>query len=79
MIGLAPVTLGADKAYDAEDFINGLRSMNATQHVARNTTVVGDRRTHSAARQLRPQSAHPQADRGSFQLVEDDRRAGEAA
>ena len=29
--------LGADKAYDAEDFVNELRSMNATPHVAQNT------------------------------------------
>jgi transposase len=28
--------LGADKAYDAEDFVNELRSMNATPHVAQN-------------------------------------------
>jgi Transposase DDE domain len=32
-----PITLGADKAYDAEDFVNQLRSMNATPHVAQNT------------------------------------------
>jgi transposase len=32
-----PITLGADKAYDAEDFVNELRSMNATPHVAQNT------------------------------------------
>ncbi len=32
------VTLGADKAYDAEDFVNELRSMNATPHVAQNTS-----------------------------------------
>ena len=31
------ITLGADKAYDAEDFINALRSMNVTPHVAQNT------------------------------------------
>jgi hypothetical protein len=29
-----PVTLGADKAYDAEDFVNELRSMKVTPHVA---------------------------------------------
>ena len=29
-----PITLGADKGYDAEDFVNELRSMNATPHVA---------------------------------------------
>ncbi len=31
-----PITLGADKAYDAEDFVNELRSMNVTPHVAQN-------------------------------------------
>ena len=33
-----PITLGADKGYDAEDFVNELRSMNATPHVAQNTS-----------------------------------------
>jgi transposase len=31
-----PITLGADKAYDAADFVNELRSMNVTPHVAQN-------------------------------------------
>ena len=31
-----PITLGADKGYDAEDFINELRSMRVTPHVAQN-------------------------------------------
>jgi transposase len=31
------ITLGADKAYDAEDFVNELRSMRVTPHVAQNT------------------------------------------
>ena len=30
------ITLGADKAYDAEDFLNELRAMNVTPHVAQN-------------------------------------------
>ena len=30
------ITLGADKAYDAEDFINELRLMRVTPHVAQN-------------------------------------------
>jgi len=33
-----PITLGADKAYDVEDFVNELRSINATPHVAQNTS-----------------------------------------
>ena len=28
------ITLGADKGYDAEDFVNELKSMNVTPHVA---------------------------------------------
>jgi hypothetical protein len=32
------IALGADKAYDAEDIVNELRSMNATPHVAQNTS-----------------------------------------
>jgi len=31
-----PITLGADKAYDTEDFVNELRSMNVRPHVAQN-------------------------------------------
>jgi IS5 family transposase len=32
------ITLGADKGYDTEDFVNELRSMNVMPHVAQNTT-----------------------------------------
>ena len=32
------ITLGADKAYDAEDFVNELRSMKVTPHLAQNTS-----------------------------------------
>ena len=35
------ITLGADKAYDAEDFVNELCSMNVTPHVAQNTSGRG--------------------------------------
>ena len=31
------ISLGADKGYDAEDFVNELRSMRVTPHVAQNT------------------------------------------
>ncbi len=33
------ITLGADKAYDAEDFVNELRSLKVTPHVAQNTNA----------------------------------------
>lgn len=32
-----PITLGADRGFDAEDFVNELRSMRVTPHVAQNT------------------------------------------
>ena len=32
------ITLGGDKGFDTEDFVNELRSMNVTPHVAQNTT-----------------------------------------
>lgn len=32
------ITLGADKAYDTEDFVNEVRSMKVTPHVAQNTS-----------------------------------------
>jgi hypothetical protein len=32
------ITLGADKAYDAAEFVADLRELNATPHVAQNTT-----------------------------------------
>jgi transposase len=32
------ITLGGDKHYDAEDFVNELRAMNVTPHVAQNTS-----------------------------------------
>jgi len=32
------ITLGADKGYDAEDFVNELRSMKVTPHVTQNTS-----------------------------------------
>ncbi|MCS3689221.1 transposase [Bradyrhizobium elkanii] len=35
------ITLGADKAYDVEDFVNELRSMNVTPHVTQNTMSTG--------------------------------------
>ena len=44
------ITLGADKAYDAEDFVNELRSMTVTPHVAQNTSGRSFRRLTHARR-----------------------------
>ena len=48
-----PVTLGADKAYDTEDFVNELRSMNATPQVAHRTRTAGRQRSMAARRDTR--------------------------
>jgi len=32
------ITLAADKGYDAEDFLNELRAMKVTPHIAQNTS-----------------------------------------
>jgi hypothetical protein len=57
-----PVTLGADKADDAEEFVNELRSMNATPHVAQNangrSSAIDGRTTQRPGYAF---SAHPRA------------------
>jgi hypothetical protein len=47
-----PITLGAAKGYDAEDFVNELRSMNATP-TWRRTPAVARRRLTAARRGIR--------------------------
>ena len=72
------ITLGADKAYDAEDFVNELRDdeRDAARGAEHERPLFGDRRSHDATRRLRGQPAHPQADRRSLRLDQDDRRTG---
>jgi hypothetical protein len=36
--GSRRLTLGADKAYDVHGFVNDLRDLNVTPHIAQNTT-----------------------------------------
>jgi transposase len=36
--GRRRITVGGDKGYDTQDFVRGLREMNATPHVAQNTS-----------------------------------------
>jgi hypothetical protein len=45
------ITLGSDKGYDAEDFVNELRSINVAQHVAAkaNGSAIDGRTTRQAA------------------------------
>ncbi len=73
------ITLGADKGYDAADFVNELRTMNVRPHIAQNTSgrrSTIDRRTtrhqaYSASQRIR------KTDRGGLWLDEDHRRAAE--
>ena len=70
------VTLGADKGYDAADFVEELRAINVRPPVARNISgrrSAIDRRTTLPSR-LRQEPTHPQADRGSVRLDQDRRR-----
>ena len=68
-----PITLGAaDKAYDAEDFVNELRSMNATPRRGGRMRVAARRRSTAAQRDTRRLRSephrHPQTDRGGLRL-----------
>ena len=62
------LTLGADKGYDAADFVNELRSMNVdaacgAEHDA-SVRPLGDGRAHDTPSRLCREPADPQADRG---------------
>ena len=82
-------TLGADKGYDAEAFVEGLKARGIEPHVAINGTVSKTarrarprfRRRSRRACRLCDQPAAAQAHRGRLRLDEDGRRsrAGEGA
>ena len=75
--GSRRLTLGADKAYDVHGFVDDLRDLNITPHIAQNTTNRSsaiDARTTSPPR-LRDQPAEAEANRGTVRLGQDDRRA----
>ncbi|MGB7963316.1 MAG: IS5 family transposase [Propionicimonas sp.] len=50
--GGSPITMGADKAYDAREFVGQLRAIGVTPHLAQNTTrrssAIDDRTTRHA-------------------------------
>jgi hypothetical protein len=53
------ITLGADKGFDAANFVMELREINVTPHIARNTTRLGHRRTDHSPSRLCSEPAHP--------------------
>jgi transposase len=73
--GSRRLTLGADKAYDVHGFVDDLRDLNVTPHIAQNTTncssAIDVRTTRS---RLCDQSAEAQANRGTVRLGQDHRR-----
>jgi hypothetical protein len=76
--GSRRLTLGADKAYDVHGFVDDLRDLNVTPHIAQNTTNRSsaiDVRTTAPATPLRDQSAEAQANRGAVRLGQDHRWA----
>jgi hypothetical protein len=70
------ITLGADKAYDTQDFVNEFEG-DAAFGAECQGTPLGDRRTHDAPLWLWCQLAHPQAYRGGVRLDQDRSWAGE--
>jgi hypothetical protein len=44
----SPWIFGADKAYDVHKFVDDLRDLNVTPHIAQNTTIrtLANRRSH---------------------------------
>ena len=44
------LTLGADKAYDVHEFVDDLRDLNVTPHIAQNTRPIAARRSTNARR-----------------------------
>ena len=70
------ITLGADRGYDAADFVEELRTLNIRPHVAQNVSrrrSAIDRRTTRHA-WLRRQPAGAKTDRGGVRLDQDRRR-----
>jgi transposase len=69
------ITLGADKGYDAADFVNELRSMNVTPHIAQNTagrrSAIDGRTTRHPGYAVSQRSR--QAHRGRLRLGQGDR------
>jgi transposase len=69
--GSRRLTLGADKAYDVHEFVDDLRDLNITPHIAQNTT------NRTSAMLVRPATpaTETQADRGAVRLGQDNRGA----
>jgi hypothetical protein len=75
------ITLGADKGYDAASFVDDLRQMAVTPHIAKNDAVTKTGKRRRGAIDART-TRHPgygvsqraQADRRSLRLGEDSRR-----
>ena len=68
------ITLGADRGYDAEDFVNELRAMNVRPLCRSEPDPawrIGNRWTHDPPPWICREPAHPETHRGRFRLDED--------
>jgi hypothetical protein len=64
------VTLGADKGYDAREFVEDLRELNVTPHIARNTlATLGHRRADDAPWRVRREPADSQRVEEAFAWI----------
>ena len=66
------ITVGADKGYDTRDFVEALRLLQVTPHVAQNTSNRSSAiDAHHAPRRLRGEPMDPQARRRDLRLAQD--------
>jgi hypothetical protein len=74
--GGGPITVGADRAYDAAGFVMELRELGATPHVAAEqcAPALGDRPPHHPPSRLPAQPAGTPSHRGGIRLGQDHRR-----
>ena len=75
--GGGPLTVGADRAYDAADFVMELRELGATPHVAQNNARQRSAidPSHHPARPLSAEPASAASDRGGVRRGQDHRQA----
>jgi hypothetical protein len=73
--GSGRLTLSADKAYDVHEFVDDLRDLNTTPHIAQNTTnctsQIDARTTRHPVYSISQQKT--QADRGAVRLGQESR------
>ena len=78
VLGNHRITVGADKAYDTQDFVERLRSYTVTPHVAKKRSGLSDRPADDSTCRIQPQSAGAQASGRDLRVAEDRGHAAQA-